>query len=158
MDAKRLAALRQGLGAFPSRRTVLRAVAGIALGAWAGMIGPAAAPARKRRTCKGNKKRCGKRCIPKTACCRCPAGTFCQHGGCFVGCSGATPGNCLVGGDCGLCAKTVAGPNVCAEGVDCTAAQPCENDGGCPIGQVCTETGCCTSFGKTKTCNPPNSA
>ena len=157
MDAERLAALGKVLSEFPSRRAVLRAVAGIAVGARSGMSGFDASAARKRRTCRGARKRCGKRCIPKISCCRCPAGTFCQHGGCFAGCSGATPTNCLVGG-CGLCAQTVAGPNVCADGIACAEAQPCENDGGCPIGQVCIETGCCAGFGKTKTCDRPRSA
>lgn len=140
-----------------SRRAVLSLGAGLGLR-------PLFADAKKhrkkrkqKRKCPSGTKACNGQCIPDAACCTqqdCPSGRFCQHGGCFTGCTNAEPTNCLVGG-CN-CRVTVAGPKVCATAINCVSVQPCADDSGCPLGQTCVASGCCTSFGKPRYCQPPD--
>src|SRR5690349_4878015 len=45
---------------------------------------------RQAPPCPAGTVACGASCIPAGTCCTgtdCPAGRFCQHGGCFAGCS-----------------------------------------------------------------------
>ena len=150
-----------------NRRAAVAALVGGMFGVGAGLraFGLVEADTRQkkgRKACRRGRQRCRGHCIPRTACCTqtdCPAGTFCQHGGCFRGCTGATGANCLISGACGggACLQSVAGANACADGVVCEEAQPCESDAGCPLGEVCFASGCCSAFGKLKTCAKPRS-
>jgi hypothetical protein len=91
MDASRFDFLTRSLAAH-SRRHVSRALAGLG---FAGMLGaasalPAVAGKRRKRKCKGNTKKCGKRCIPRANCCSdkgCDSslGLICVDGQCVCG-------------------------------------------------------------------------
>ena len=154
MDTRRFDALTGARGVRAARRGLL---AWLALGGSAALSlavsgGTIKAKRKRRRRIRNKKKRCAtgrNRCAGKC----CPEGTFCQHGGCFRGCSSGDTESCIISSSCS-CFTTVAGPKICAGQFVCADAETCADDDDCPVGQVCVETGCCTAFGKPRTCVP----
>jgi hypothetical protein len=127
LDGNRFDDLLRFLSERPTRRGVGQTLAALALGGSLGQFGLLSADAkkkkRKKKKCKGNKKKCGKKCILKTECCggcgqdeeccdgtcfnvqtdaehcgscdtQCGTGEFCLDGECLVGI-----GTCDVGDD-----------------------------------------------------------
>jgi hypothetical protein len=124
MDVARLDAVARLLAMVPRRSTLAGALGALlaTVGLWSGNDSLKARKKKKKR-CKGNKKKCGKKCILKTECCggcgqdeaccngtcfnlqtdaehcgdcdtRCGTGEFCLDGQCLVGI-----GTCDVGED-----------------------------------------------------------
>src|SRR5688572_6664799 len=107
MDGIRFDRFSRILSASPNRRGFGRALAGLALGGTLiPQFGLAEVEARKKKPkkCKGGKKKCGKKCIPATSCCKaadCGTGGTCAGGACFCG-EGFTTcqGRCIPVGAC----------------------------------------------------------
>jgi hypothetical protein len=138
MDGRRFDALLQSLA--DSRRSLI----GGTLVAIASVIGAPFADAKKRRKkkkkkCKGGTKKCGKKCIAATSCCRaadCGSGGFCAEGTClcsggFTPCQGSCipDSGCCTSTDCDagdICAQNqcVTGQGSCAAGADSCAGDP----------------------------------
>jgi hypothetical protein len=125
-----------------SRRGITHALAGLVLGgAWASLLSIGNAEAKKkgkrkkRRTCKGNKKKCGKKCISKSDCCvECSGGKTCQDGKCACP-SGEydCQGTCIPEGECCTAAD-------CDSGEICVQGQCVTGQGTCQAGQdVCID-------------------
>jgi hypothetical protein len=122
------------------RRLLLRLLAGGAIAALAPQLESAAA---KKRKCPGGKRRCGKRCRPKTDCCpsaQCAAGLPCGA----RTCSGKCAGNCAVGiPPCGVdadgkcfCTVLASGQAACVKDI-IPVCSPTGGCAGCPAGSVC---------------------
>lgn len=120
---------------FPitSRRVAARALLGGALTtALAGIGGGnAGVKKRKKKKCKGNKKKCGKKCIPKSSCC---SDTGCGEATCNDGvcdCAGLPDLT-----DCGDSRQCSGG--VCAQRPACSTF----NWGTCEVDEDCCTGGC----------------
>jgi hypothetical protein len=85
MDANRFDALARSFRVTAPRRTAL-ALVGAGLSAVLASAGGKDADARKnKKKCRGNKKKCGKKCIPKANCCKdgdCAENERCTGGAC----------------------------------------------------------------------------
>jgi hypothetical protein len=159
MDDNRFDTFVLVLNRVVPRRVALAGVLGTALAGLLTRLGveTAASRKRKRKKCKGDKKKCGKKCILKTACCGgCAAGETCCDGTCRdLAADGANCGACgrvcasatCIHGACG-CADGGACPALCdcrtsVEGELACTAKPgepfveCENDDDCPLGANC---------------------
>lgn len=115
MDGKRFDTLVRTLESRFSRRSTLGALTALAAG------GVLVEQADARKKCKGNKKRCGDRCIPKKNCCKdsnCPSGKSCIGGRCIDSGGGSCPGGCPANQVCdgGVC---VAAGDVCPTAFVC---------------------------------------
>jgi hypothetical protein len=123
MDGSRFDALVQQLHGRGNRRSTLGFLSALGLGIG---FAPAerGAARKKRKKCKDQTKKCGKRCIPKGECCGgCGSGLTCCEGTCFdLTTSGA---NC---GVCGNACRT----NRCVNG-----ACECQGIGDCPSACRC---------------------
>jgi hypothetical protein len=147
MYADRFDEVVRGLSA-PDRRRML----GLGLGGVLASLGLAGAEAKKKRKkkkkkCKGETKKCGKKCIPSSSCCSsadCGGGATCQNGTCtpLPTCSdevkNGSESDVDCGGSCPRCGngKTCAGPDdcssaFCANGTcqSCSGSQQCGEDG-----------------------------
>lgn len=154
-----------------SRAASRRAVLGLAAGALSGIVAMAGVDAGNRTTCRGNKKKCGKRCIPKSKCCKnreCAGGETCQNGSCRCPnetkpcdnecipndfcCNCATPAECQIAAcDEGTCVFTDVEPGtpcsigVCNGGVctSCNQGASCTTPqpGVCSAGTIDCSTG-----------------
>jgi len=160
MHADHVDALLRAVTSSPSRRAALRLTLRTALAMILTRIGIEAIDAKnkrhKRKKCKSGRKRCRKRCIPATKCCRgCSAGQQCCNGTCIAttdccgGCSQGLQcctGTCVDlatnGANCGACGHTCA-TNLCIHGAcDCQfLAINCPAGCGCGVreegGTVC---------------------
>jgi hypothetical protein len=135
MDDNRFDAFVCSLDIAIPRRGALVGALGTGLAALLTRIGIETAEAKKRKRkkkCKGGKKKCGKKCIPKASCCKsadCPSGASCVNGGCVcpageTDCEGTCADLATDGANCGSCG------NGCASGEICVARfclTPCEN-------------------------------
>ena len=146
MDRTRFDALTRSLAESSDRRATLRLLAGGTLGALAGLLaldGPDAADARTR--CRGGKKPCGKRCIPKDQCCpgrtrSCytgPAGTA------GVGVCKAGSQTCQSDGTWGPCNGEVTPQSETCNGKDDDCNGQVDNGALCPGGRSCQHGRCC---------------
>jgi hypothetical protein len=130
MESERFDAMARAMGVEAPRRAVSRVLVGGALGAIAGRFGLEQAGAKKKKGgkkkgCGGGQKRCGKRCVPKTGCCKsseCSSlrNEYCQKGRC--GCAkGAVVhnGRCGFAIDCKTVAQICSSHNECCSGL-CT--------------------------------------
>jgi hypothetical protein len=126
MDDRRFDRLATALSAGPSRRWILRWGSGGLVALLTRLALPSAAAKQKRhkhkKKCSGGKKKCGKRCIPRTNCCAasdCPAPPPCQQALC-------QEDQCL----------TVPLPQdtPCASGPSCVVNQTCNGVGECQGG------------------------
>jgi hypothetical protein len=140
VDADLLESLLRTFSAI-SRRTALAGLLDAALAAQFGRIKPHATDARnkrrKKKKCKGNRKKCGKKCIPKTECCGGCGDRLCCEGTCAECC---VETDCPVGGACveGACicfAEDVVCAETCVDLASATA-----NCGAC--GVACTVGDC----------------
>jgi hypothetical protein len=164
MDTTHFDCFIRSLTVAPSRRAVF----GLSLtGGIASLLGLIDSQAKKRkrkkkkRKCKGRRK-CGKRCIPKSSCCTdadCGPLKLCADGVCVVG-----QGSCPAGTDscsldvlrCGpldprcFCFQNTVGEVRCGEGDTLDPVNPCGecvNDGDCAAlypddpGVFCTKGG-----------------
>jgi hypothetical protein len=135
MDADRFDAAIRRLG-DPTRRTLLGGGIGAGL---AGLLGLAdtAAKKGKKKKCKGGKKKCGKKCIPKANCCKnadCAPLFLCAQGTCVVG-----QGTCPTGLDGCQTSSNVCG--VVGEEA-CSCLQSTVGDTRCGAGQILPESTC----------------
>lgn len=177
MDAAPFAALARSLTAAATRRGTTRALAGLglvgALGSLFGLLDSEAKKKRKKKKkCKGTK--CGKKCLPKSACCTdancendgetcvnnacaCPDGQDACGGSCLDSCPASRVRNPK---SCGCCRPANVEEQVCdpIHDVCCAEELPCHpisGDGptvcdGRPIGQPCSfDEQCDSGF-----CNP----
>jgi hypothetical protein len=119
---------------------------------------------KKKKKCKGNKKKCGKKCIPKTNCCSSAdcggGGATCQGGTCLCPTGqNDCDGECIPEDDCCPACSDGAicdgGVCVCAgESFSCGASECCEGEvcainfdppseicegGGCPSSNYCVD-------------------
>lgn len=110
MDGTRFDALTRIMMSCANRRATRRLLTGAVIGA---LVARTDATDARKKTCKGGRKKCGKRC--------CPRGQFCRNGKCSI-C--ARP--LLVCPD-GGCAKTLCGGRCCAVAETCVDNQcvPC---------------------------------
>jgi len=168
MDQDRFDRWTRALAAGGSRRRVLRAMAGGALGALLDRHGPDQAVAaeaactrlgrrcepgdrccdggrRKGGECRclGRKMRCGDRCVSDRACCTdgrpgCPDGRRCRRGRCVAGDAGCTPD----------CDGKACGPDGCGGtcGPGCAAGETCDSDRRC-VACPPEQTGCGFGYG-----------
>ncbi len=163
MDAARFDALVRSLDFHAPRRAALGAI-GAGLAALLAIGGDEDAEAKKKK-CKGKKKKCGKKCIPKSKCCKsseCGPDQTCQNGRCtcpgeFFACGDTcvTGGECCVASDCGPIYECADGFCLCLESDDipclpeecCQAGEVCAiteesvtcQDGGCPTTDICSD-------------------
>jgi hypothetical protein len=120
---------------------------------------------RKKKKCKGGKKKCGKKCIPKSNCCTdadCGGGATCQDGTCLClagerECEGTCiPEDvCCPGEACGencSCRRTVEGTGFCVQGGILIACVQCNSSAECEAGDQCVQQNC---GGATAVCVPP---
>lgn len=119
MDGDRFDSLVQRLGARGNRRGAIGVLGAIGFG---GLFTAAetglARKKRRKKKCKGDTKKCAKRCIPKTECCGDCGALTCCNGSCVdLATSGA---------NCGACGNACLS-NVCANG-----ACKCQGNGNCP--------------------------
>jgi hypothetical protein len=135
--------LTQDANGMP-RRSLSRLLAGGALIAALACVrlGDVAAK-KKRKKCSGGKRRCGRRCVPKSRCCpsaQCRAGLPCGA----TTCGGKCAGNCAVGippcgsdadGQC-FCTVLDSGQAACVKD-DIPVCSPTGGCAGCPAGTVC---------------------
>lgn len=129
LDTECFDAFVRSLSAVP-RRTAVGSALGAGLAALFGRYNTDDAAAKrknkkrkKKKKCRGNKKKCGKACIPQSQCC----------GGCDEDqqcCDGA----CIPETDCCGCSED----QVCCEG---TCAGCC-TDNDCPVSQACLDGAC----------------
>lgn len=161
LDVDRFDALVHAIGNMASRRAALGGALGaifVVLAARLGIDNAAARKKRKKRKCKGGRKRCGRKCILKTECCRgCSGGLQCCNGACKDLLSDGV--NC---GGCGIVCETgecVHGACTCASSDDCPgsgctcssrleggaacrgpllSSTPCDGDETCPLATFCT--------------------
>jgi hypothetical protein len=137
MDANRFDALTRFLSASGSRRAAVGAL-GAALAGLATVAARDEATAKGKRTkkCGSGKKKCGKKCIPKTDCCKdadCAVNERCDQGTCTSCLAQGTA--CTTDNECctGICDKY---DNRCHEvRVSCAAGESCPNGR------------CCNGFG-----------
>jgi hypothetical protein len=154
VDALQFDRLIRTLGT-PSRRGLSRSLGGLflagPLGLISGFVNAEAKKKKRKKKCKGGKKKCGKRCIPKTDCCvdaDCPAGSgqICQDGNCACPSGEETcDGLCVDletdGANCGSCGFACE-TGECVHGV-CTCLVQNDCPGGCPCadrlqgGRIC---------------------
>ncbi len=153
MDANRFDSLIRNLPRAPSRRVVLAALASGLLAALPFAIGGDEIEAskknrnRKRRktTCKGGKRKCGKQCIPSTSCCGdgdCANGAEClPNRSCARICS--TDAQCGSGCICSLLTVETFAHCIVGNLTTCDQfPQQCASTVQCPQGQHCQGTGC----------------
>jgi hypothetical protein len=158
MDARHLDDLAREIGSQLPRRSVLGALGGLAaLLALPALDGEAkkkkhGRTRRGRKKCKGDKKKCGKKCILSDQCCTtadcgtrgecvngacvCPAGKKACNGGCIP------EDSCCQSSDCGPTQTCTNGTCTCPGnqtkcGSACIESGLCCPDGGCPAGQTC---------------------
>jgi hypothetical protein len=148
MDATRFDLIAKRLGARATRRTLFAVLAGLGLSGMAGSIQETEA-GKKRKKCKGGKKKCGRKCIPKGNCCKHP--DCGDHGICTLGACGCETGykecqgSCIPLGNC--CAHTECpSGQQCCKGA-CTVVTGCCNDVDCQLGQLCDQGQCVTGQG-----------
>ena len=158
MDGERFDTLVQRLSRPRDRRSALGVLAGMGLGGFLAFSPPVLAK-KKRNKCKGNTRKCGKRCIPKSECCGgCANGLTCCDGACVdLSTSRANCGVCgnacvsgpCVGGFC-RCGLGVTCPEDCGCGLRiegdlvCTGsptAVTCDSSSDCPPLSACQQTG-----------------
>lgn len=113
MEADRFDLMTRALAATSHRRQALLALVGGSLG----LLGLSEADAkRKKKKCKKNQKKCGKKCVPASGCCadsECTEGRTCQNGQC----------NCPLG--TALCpGKGCVAPAQCGGTPNCPSAFP----------------------------------
>jgi hypothetical protein len=163
VDASRFDLVVRSLHDSASRRTVAGGTLATGLGAFLGFLrwddgGARKRKKRKKKRCKGDTKKCGKTCIPKTECCgACDAAESCcdgvcrnvltdgaNCGACGITCAIARcqHGTCLCnsGEDCPdicKCALSANGETVCAGPV---TDDTCTTDDDCPARAVCRQT------------------
>jgi hypothetical protein len=157
MEPERFDALSRTLTTLPTRRGVL---GGVVTTMFAGLplaLGSEGAAARKKKKkkCKGDKKKCGKACIPRDNCCTnadCDDGETCQSGtctttNCIPQCEGRTCGDDGCGGTCGDCGNNeVCDSGTCICVPECAPANACGGNGcggscgSCAPNQTCTGT------------------
>jgi hypothetical protein len=149
MDDGRFDALIRVLGSGTHRRHVIAAALATLPLAFGG--GNAAAK-KKKKKCKG--KKCGGRCIPKTACCtdaECGPNNKCTNGACACvprDCTGRECGSDGCGGFCGA-------TGFCAGNGQCTPQGQCICVPNC-TGKGCGQNGCgsaCKTCDTGETCN-----
>lgn len=125
MDADRFDVMARMLSTPLPRRAPLVAIVAAALGisarAKSDVLGK-----KKKKKCKGNTKKCGKRCIPKTECCEACGSKTCCNGACVDLATDPT--------NCGVCSRRCA-KNECLNG-----ACPCGTNNSCPTGCGCALT------------------
>jgi hypothetical protein len=142
MDADRFDTLVLALNSAVPRRVALVGVLSTGLAGLLTRLGAETAEAKKkkRKKCKGGKKKCGKKCIAKTACCvsaDCPASANCVSGACVCPNGETNCGDVCVdlatdAANCGACDK-VCETDVCVHGAcGCTTSLDCPATcGGC---------------------------
>jgi hypothetical protein len=120
---------------------------------------------RNKKKCKKSKKRCGKKCIPKSNCCRdadCGGGATCQDGTCLCPdgereCEGTCISDdvCCPGEACGqncACRRTIEGTGFCIQQT-LSACEQCNSSAECVGDAQCVLLDCAGSV--TATCLPP---
>lgn len=160
MDANRFDVVTRSLSKILSRRAAWGGVfaSGLStvLAHW--RTDGADAKKKKKKKCKGNKQKCGKKCILKTECCGgcgeqrccdgicadccdnadCPTGATCEAGFCVCGIGGTNCGDTCAdlitdGANCGSCG------NACATGSCVNGTCTCLTVDDCPEGCGCVE-------------------
>ncbi len=110
------------------RRTLLGVISGSVAGSLFPALAPSGSAGKKRKgkgkkqnkkKCKGGTRLCGKRCIPKDACCDHTDCNLCIHEFCENGQCGCTGGRVLYKGVCGYV------PNCKSVGLTCTSDDEC---------------------------------
>ena len=149
MDADRFDALARSLQLATPRRAALGAIGG-GLAALLARLGIDESEAKKRKKhkkkkkkCKGNKKKCGKKCIPKSQCCKdseCGDQQFCCQGACIDDVLCCTDADC--GGNIYTCEEGVC---LCPDPseVPCSANECCDPD--TQVCEVTPDTSACQS-------------
>jgi hypothetical protein len=160
MDADRFDALIRSLPLAAPRRTALGALGG-GLTALLTRVGIDDTEAKngkkkkkKKKKCKGGKKKCGKKCIPKSQCCNdanCGEDQQCCNGECIDAFFCCTVSDCLSDFytcDAGLCTCPTASEIPCGSDFCCDpATQVCKanenlsecQDGSCPDTDYCDD-------------------
>jgi hypothetical protein len=142
---------------------------GVAAGGLAANILGLTASAKKKKRkkkCKGGKRKCGKKCIPKANCCTdadCGGGATCQDGTCLCPngereCEGTCiPDDiCCPGEACGqncACRRTVEGTGFCVQSGILIECVQCNSSAECEADDQCVPLNCTGSV--TATCMPP---
>jgi hypothetical protein len=139
MDANRFDAFVRSINIAAPRRTALGALLGGGLSALLPRSGSSDATAKKKRRkkkkrCKGSKKKCGRKCIPKANCCNsadCGENEKCASGDCVPCLPQGTA--CTTDAEC--CTDICdAYTNRCQQvRVDCALGESCPNGRCCDI-------------------------
>jgi hypothetical protein len=158
MDGRRFDAWTQGLmPRLTSRRAALRGITWGAIGMLAGRhLDIASARKRKgkrKRKCKGDTKKCGKKCILKTQCCSasdCAADAACENGACVCPsgetvCGGSCVDLATDHANCGACGNVCSSGSCSSGNCSCTRNTDCPDGCSCGVraqgGTVCREIG-----------------
>ncbi|MDQ2651759.1 MAG: hypothetical protein M3Z20_01840 [Chloroflexota bacterium] len=157
MEAQQLDDLAREIGSQLPRRSVLGALGGLAALLAAPALEGDAKKKKRKKKCKGNKKKCGKKCISPDKCCTtadcgkrgecvggacvCPAGKKSCNGGCIANDA------CCQNSDCGATQTCTNGTCTCPGnltkcGPDCIESGLCCPNGDCPAGQTCEGATC----------------
>jgi hypothetical protein len=142
MDIDRFEALLYRI-AEPTRRTLLGLAGSLGLVHIAPPLDASSRKKRRKKKCKGRKKKCGKRCIPKSQCCpACAAFEVCVQTRCL-----SKLGTCDLGAD--ICTNICPQEGcVCGSNNSCLCYQTVTGDTRCGTGQGC---GNCTSDAECET-------
>jgi hypothetical protein len=151
MDDERFDRIAAAVATGSSRRGVIRLISGGGLLAALGVAGSDATAAKKngkkKKKCTGNKKKCGKRCIPRSSCCTssaCEQGEICRNGRCS---------NCVSETDCPqppVCQERSCRDGRC-ETVPLPVGTACDDGQFCTVGTTCDQDGLCGGF--QRNCN-----
>ena len=146
MDAQRFDSLTRVLTASRTRRSALRALAGVALAVAAGPASPAAARClRKGAVCSTSDECCGSGGCAGNACCppkqtyatSCPLANQCEPGICCAA-PEDVPSFCCP-------KKKVCGSDCCEEFQRCVGGTcRCTADAACAVNETCVNGRCCT--------------
>jgi hypothetical protein len=145
VDNHQFDAVIRSLGVI-SRRTTINGLLATGMATTLHCLGSENAAARKKRRrrkrCKGNTKRCGRKCIPRANCCNdgdCSEVTVCQGGACVCSVAGQAvcgevcidvSGDAANCGDCNFaCAsgECVNGACTCESAIECAGLCACDD-------------------------------
>ncbi len=133
MESGRFDAIARTLGARAPRREVSRFLVAGALSGLAAKFGGAEVGAKKKggkkKGCSGGQKRCGKRCVPKSGCCKSSECSSLRNEYCEKGRCGCAKGAVMYKGRCGFPIECKSVGLVCSSHYECCSGLCTISDG-----------------------------